>query len=184
MKKDYRQQLEVKEWMVTALLQLMEKIPYDEITVTQIARTAGVNRMTYYRNYATKDDILIQYSKDLSQEMGRLLREQKNTDLRSFLSVQFDFVYQHDRYIRTLLKNRKEYIILDIINENVRKITSGDPTVMRYYAGGLYNVLMNWVKSDYQEPSEDIIDQLLTVSDSAFYQAAMREYAQTFDKLS
>lgn len=49
-----------KECIYSALLQLMEQMPYSEITVTDIAKRAGVSRMTYYRNYSSKDDILLQ----------------------------------------------------------------------------------------------------------------------------
>lgn len=41
-----------------ALLQLMEKKPYADITITDICKRAGVSRMAYYRNYASKDEIL------------------------------------------------------------------------------------------------------------------------------
>ena len=37
-----------KECIFTALLILMEKKPYEEITITDIAKKAGVSRMSYY----------------------------------------------------------------------------------------------------------------------------------------
>ena len=42
----------------TALLQIMEKKPYEQISITDITRRAGVSRMAYYRNYESKDEIL------------------------------------------------------------------------------------------------------------------------------
>lgn len=42
----------------TALLQLMQTHPYQEIRIKDIVERAGVSRMAYYRNYETKDDIL------------------------------------------------------------------------------------------------------------------------------
>lgn len=49
-----------KECIYTSLLQLMEQKPYSEISVTDIAKRAGVSRMAYYRNYRSKDEILLQ----------------------------------------------------------------------------------------------------------------------------
>ena len=60
MKKQSSTNAFVKECIYTALLQLMEQQPYSEITVTDIAKRAGVSRMAYYRNYQSKDDILIE----------------------------------------------------------------------------------------------------------------------------
>ncbi|MDE7246397.1 MAG: TetR/AcrR family transcriptional regulator [Lachnospiraceae bacterium] len=60
MKKSTANEL-AKECIYTALLQLMEQNAYSDITVTDIAKRAGVSRMTYYRNYRSKDDIFIQH---------------------------------------------------------------------------------------------------------------------------
>lgn len=67
-----------KECIFTALLLLMEQKPYEEITITEIARKAGVSRMSYYRLYKSKDDILIQYADQVfSGFMEELKREKK-----------------------------------------------------------------------------------------------------------
>ena len=44
---------------VTAgLLELMQKIPYEDITVTQICQSAGVTRRTFYHLFSNKTDAL------------------------------------------------------------------------------------------------------------------------------
>ena len=48
----------VRECIATALLQLMREKPFEAITVTELARRAGVSRTTYYRNFTSKEDIL------------------------------------------------------------------------------------------------------------------------------
>ena len=50
-----------KECIVTALLRLMEKQSYESISITDITNLAGVSRMAYYRNYNSKDEILIKH---------------------------------------------------------------------------------------------------------------------------
>ena len=39
-----------KECIVTALVELMKIKDYDAISITDIAKKAGVSRMAYYRN--------------------------------------------------------------------------------------------------------------------------------------
>ena len=39
----------------------MNKKNYENITITDIAERAGVTRITFYRNFNTKDDIVKQY---------------------------------------------------------------------------------------------------------------------------
>ena len=50
-----------KDYLTTALLQLLEKNTYSTITVSQVVRRAGVSRMAFYRNFDKLDDVLLQY---------------------------------------------------------------------------------------------------------------------------
>ena len=44
----------------SALLELAEERDFSEITASEIARRAGVNRNTLYLHYHDKDDLLVQ----------------------------------------------------------------------------------------------------------------------------
>ena len=45
-----------KDYITEALLQLMEKNDYQDISITDITKKAGVNRVTFYRNFNNKDE--------------------------------------------------------------------------------------------------------------------------------
>ena len=49
---------EFETYIVTGLLRLMRKTPYESIKVTDIVREAGVSRMTYYRHFKSKSEVL------------------------------------------------------------------------------------------------------------------------------
>ena len=48
----------VRDSIETALIQLMEKKPFGEITISEIVGKAGVSRVSYYRNYYYKEEVL------------------------------------------------------------------------------------------------------------------------------
>ena len=50
----------IKDYISQALLHLMQKKAYSQITIQEITAEAGVNRSTYYRNFTSKETI-IQY---------------------------------------------------------------------------------------------------------------------------
>ena len=47
-----------KECIVTALIELMKVRDYHSISITEITHKAGVSRMTYYRYFSSKEEIL------------------------------------------------------------------------------------------------------------------------------
>ena len=51
----------VIENITAALLVLMEKKPFEDITITELCQKAGVGRVSFYRNYNSKQDILLDY---------------------------------------------------------------------------------------------------------------------------
>lgn len=51
---------------------LLQQKRYEEITVSEIANKAGVSRMTYYRTYSSKEDIVIQHFKEKLQEITEI----------------------------------------------------------------------------------------------------------------
>ncbi|MFV0393506.1 MAG: TetR/AcrR family transcriptional regulator, partial [Coprobacillaceae bacterium] len=51
----------VKDSLTESLLLLMETKEYSQISITDIAKKAGVSRMAYYRNFDNKEDILEYY---------------------------------------------------------------------------------------------------------------------------
>ena len=49
-------------WLTEALLRLMERKPFAEITVTEITQKAGLSRRTFYRIFTTREEVLAHYA--------------------------------------------------------------------------------------------------------------------------
>ena len=57
--------LHVKNSIVSALIDLMREKNFEAISVSEITARAGVSRVSYYRNFDSKEDILTGSLKDL-----------------------------------------------------------------------------------------------------------------------
>lgn len=55
----------VKESITQALLILMESKDFQKITITDIVNKAGVVRMSFYRNYTRKEDVLLKHLQEI-----------------------------------------------------------------------------------------------------------------------
>ena len=55
-------------YLTQALIELIEKKPFDKITITDIAEKAGVSRITFYRHFNSKTDIIDKKNKSITKE--------------------------------------------------------------------------------------------------------------------
>lgn len=87
----------------TALLQLMKKKDYKDITITDIVNRAGVSRMAYYRNYADKDEILINR---LNKSIANFEKSIYDGDAKSEKEQLVDFfeMFRKDPVIENVVK--------------------------------------------------------------------------------
>ena len=51
----------VKQSITQALLQLMQAESFESISITDITKRAGVSRVSFYRNFDSKEDVLIKH---------------------------------------------------------------------------------------------------------------------------
>lgn len=184
MKKNYQEKMLVREWLLNALLELMQEIPYEKITITQITQRAGVPRMTYYRNFKDKEDILKSYSEYLTEELAHTFRSHKVTSNKQYLEIQFDFFLRYKAYLQTLVQNHKEHIILDTINRNVDSMGFGleETLMIKYYAGGIYNILFSWLQSEKNSDLDVLRETTFRLVDPSIMEKAMQGYVSSFGK--
>ncbi len=61
----------IKDCITTALIKQMETQSLDKISVTELVKTAGVSRVSFYRNFESKQDVLEKHLMKLIQEWGK-----------------------------------------------------------------------------------------------------------------
>jgi AcrR family transcriptional regulator len=50
-----------RSWIFESLMLLIDQKPYEKITVSDISKKAGIARQTFYRSYADKNALLLEY---------------------------------------------------------------------------------------------------------------------------
>ena len=53
-----KRELSVSDYITNSLFELMKKKPYADISITEITDKAKVNRVSFYRNFISKEDII------------------------------------------------------------------------------------------------------------------------------
>lgn len=152
----------IKGYLAEALLNLMKEKDFKDITITEITQKAGVSRMTYYRYYCYKEDILDDYVTGIIEEYKKIREKIDKNDSYSLVKSAFDLFYEHQELIKTLQKCNLSSIVQNKINEyitifypNYKKELKSE---YRLYilSGALYNVGKAWINKGLKEDSATI----------------------------
>lgn len=146
-----------RKCMVTALMQLMKEKPFSAITITEITARAGVSRMTYYRNYSSKEEIFRGYLNDILYEYYSEAEGSSGNyyDYDNLLHC-FNFIRSHIDFVNSLFESGLGNMLLEGFGKYMTsKWYSGDDRVQYYelesFAGALYNVFIAWAQSGKKE---------------------------------
>ena len=166
-----------KESVFTALIKLLDKRSFSELTITEITKVAGVSRAAFYRNYETKEDIIIFYLNDLFQELLRKLVSPENSSKLTRTTLYFSFFKEHRSFIEVLIKAELTHIFYEHFcihvtdffrnqTDKFSKSTLNEKYLPQYMASGLFRVLLEWIKGGTVESVEDITEFMFKVTGS------------------
>ena len=89
-----------REAICTALLYLMDTKEFDRISISELTRKAGVSRQSFYRNYSSKEDIVIEIEENLLSVFEDSLNDPKHiTDIHLWFYDLFCFVRENRKLI-------------------------------------------------------------------------------------
>ena len=99
-----------------ALLQLMKTKNYNDIAVGEIARQAGIHRATFYRHFASKEEVLRCCLFEMLPKNGSATEVPK-TDFESFIYPVFQAFYENREQLLLLNKAGLSGQLLDVLKE-------------------------------------------------------------------
>lgn len=158
MKSKNESNLLVKECIVTALIELMKTQDYNAITITELTKKAGVSRMAYYRNYASKEDIINRYFDDVGATIHKNITNLFTTrGIYDYYYALFEQLGCYNDIAITSYRAGLGELILAQISKNMALTfpPSNDSTISRYrhlyLAGAFYNIFIEWLKNGRRE---------------------------------
>lgn len=153
------------ECMAKALIELLKEKPLSAISVSEITQKAGVSRMTYYRNYASKEEIFEKYMDYLIECYHREVTEKsRHASYIRYENILLGFEYfrQNAELVRCLLDSRLgSNLRMKIIqNELDLSLSSQGDKESRYvtiaYANALFGVMTEWVQDGMKDSPEEL----------------------------
>ena len=169
--------------MNNALISLLDKKDFEDITVKEICQTASVNRSTFYLHYDNTYDLLKETLENLYKDFfsrydSNLSMDRINTkssdDLflitPQYLKPYLSFVQDNKKIFKLMYFKNEVFngrnMYEDWLNKIFKPILSKfnvkneeeQSYIMLFHLQGLIGLIMEWVKNDCKMPIDDLIN--------------------------
>lgn len=140
-----------------ALSQLMAEKPLARISVAAVVARAGYARRTFYRHFATLDDILRERIDELTNELYEELAQPKAASFEIIVQKFFQFWEPHKVFLRQLANNERLFLLeqswalnLGASQLTTIKVPNAD-YLQRFALGGMFALLVYWIEQGGHE---------------------------------
>jgi AcrR family transcriptional regulator len=173
-----RRQRKTREAIFTALIELLSKKDFGQITVGEIIEQADVGRATFYAHFETKDDLLKELCEELFCHLfdamdGHTHRHIFDCEAPDsvFLHL-FQHLQRNDNNILQLLASRNNELFLQYFKSNLRRLIENqlplfearkseklpDSFWIDHIASTFVETLRWWIENGRQQSPETITE--------------------------
>lgn len=168
--------------MNDALLTILEKKPFEYITVSEICEMAAVNRSTFYLHYENTTDLLAETTRRIIDgfltyfpvDTEIITRKFSDCDLdklnyisAEYLNPYLSYIKEHEAIFSTALAHTNTFgfesifqrmfdNIFDPILGRFRYPMGDRKYVMMFYLNGINAIIIQWLKDGCEKSIEDV----------------------------
>lgn len=146
-----------KDYIVDALLQLMDKKDYDKITITDITKKAGINRVTFYRNFNTKDDIVNECLKICDSNFDKV----KNSNDSGFYQI-LQYFEINKKTISLLYKSNCSHLFTEHIL-HIWNYDKSDSNIIAYTKSAWAYFMFGWANEWYLRGMKETPEEMVKI---------------------
>lgn len=167
-----------KKLLCDALLKLVEKKPFEKISVCDICNEAMVHRATFYTHFCDKYELL-NFSMDKHLPLYKF--DDFENDTTNFTEIADSIVNdicENKKIYASILKKNREVSIVDHVQkrlekkicerikkqvENTSMLTVKPEFCAGFYAGACMSVITKWLIGELDMTKEELINSLNTI---------------------
>ena len=149
----------VKKQITAALLEILKEKPLSDISVSELTNKAKIGRVSFYRNYQNKEDILKEESDRLIKEWGRLYEANPESAPETLFPSLFDFYRDHRDFYTTLYNAGMSSIMMETIIGTIQikpEMQNLEAYMKSFWAYGIYGWMLEWIKRGMQESGKEL----------------------------
>lgn len=153
-----------RECIQTALVELIAVKPFDKITITELVTRSGVSRMSFYRNYKTKEDVIADICADLERQLSESLAgKAAETDAKKWFTGFFGKVRIYEKEVALLFSSNMpqsmSFKLLCSVIDVLMKLSGSEDEYMVYaWVGALTGIVFRWLSGGMKESPEEMAE--------------------------
>lgn len=159
------------EKIETAFLTLILNHKYEDITISQVCKQAGVNRSTFYCHYDDINDLIIKIEGKFAKGMASIFNYGERQTHEAFIEM-FTFIKQNKYFYKaflnipyaTLAETNIKIDVLKNIGENTNIDKSNKMGIFyraSFFGAGIKEMCRIWLQYDCKETPEEMARLLL-----------------------
>lgn len=154
---------EVKDDIADAYVALLFLKNSDQISIRELAEKAGVSRMSYYRNFRTKEAILDYKLSKALQKIYDGAHFMDPAKREPILLEEFQYIADNRDFLRMINERGKISLLYKWWDFFAQKfLAEHDPTANPYeyafYSGASINVIIRWIEGGLKESPKQMAE--------------------------
>ena len=159
-----KRELSVAQYITNSLFELMNAKPYNDISITEITDKANVNRVSFYRNFTSKEDIIDKWIKFTTQNFLSKsdISYQKDSTLDYFTKL-FTHLEKYKTEAMLIYKANLFNLLKNEFDNNLINLHKKEYGNYKSYflAGGIFNVYYFWLINGCMETPHQVAEKLV-----------------------
>ena len=163
-----------KECLHTAIITLMSKKKFEDIKITELVKKAGVSRTAFYRNYNSKEEIIL----EICDNFIKIMKNFVNSD--KYKNDYYKFFYDLFCEIRNEKKKFKILLQAKLLNSAILKLDDfmfkivNPESKKDYYKllvinTAIFTVIEYWFNSGMEEDEEFMAKLCTDILNNIYY---------------
>lgn len=185
-KADKRSQTSAK-LISNALYECLKKKDFFDITITDVQRTSGTGRATFYRLFDNLSDVLFYQGEQIFKHTLDEYKEHDNQTLDDFFIIFINHWMEHEKLLETIIKCNRSDILFNALYKNKEDFKFFftelhiEESQLNYFLGFLTSVLigilLTWIKYNRKETPDQIYNNVQNCS-KLFYNMMIKNPLQ------
>lgn len=154
----------VEECIEVAFFEILKIKNFQEITITEIIKKAGVSRMGFYRNYSCKEDIIKKLVFKCFFECIDEIQKTRKLDFSiiKIIETSLENLKKHSNKVLLLLENNLTFLLFDYYEKAFFSLYQTNKTsrIRQYsimmFLGELFTLEITWLKNGLIETPKEM----------------------------